>query len=640
MLIAIRERSKGWLAWLVVGAIALAFTATGIYSYFSGPPSSEVAEVDGVPITRDAVERLYQQQRRQLEQMFGGQLDPQIFDDRALRRDALQTLIDQTLLRQYVNKQGFQFSDAALAQFIRSQPYFQVNGQFSAEQYHNLLRSEGLTPQGYEARLRVEQALAQAQQGLYESAFVTETELQRLLELQRQQRELSFLTVPVDAFKAEVQLSDEDVRAYYERNQSLFQQPEQLRLAYLELEPEALAQQVQISDVELRNRYEEVKHTRFTTGGQRHLRHILLTVPAGASEQEEQQTRAQLEQMRQQIVSGEANFEDLAKEYSQDPGAAQNGGDLGQVSRGDLAPEFEQAAFSLQQGEISEPVKTDYGWHLIQAVEVGAEQVQPFAEVKDDLRREMVEQRVGREVAERANRLANLAYEHPDELQTAATELGLDIQQTDWFGRQGEQQGLGASPEVVKAAFSDDVLQAQRNSQLLELGPNHYAVVRLLEHQPAETRPFAEVQDDARAQLEQQRMAALAQEFGAELEKRAAGGAALSELAQDQKVKLEQPGMVGRDAEGVPAAVLQAAFQLPKPAEGATSVGSTRLSDGSYVVVAVSDVQAVAAEDAEAEQEAEAIATRLKELEGERTLRGLMALLRTKGAVKIYEDRL
>lgn len=640
MLIAIRERAKGWLAWLIVGAIALTFTVTGVYSYVSGPPASEVAEVAGVPITRDAVERLYQQQRRQLEQLFGGQLDPRLFDDRQLRREALQNLIDQALLRHYVAKQGFRISDATLAEYIRSQPFFQVDGRFSSEQYHALLRSEGLTPEAFEARLRVEQMLAQAQQGLYESAFVTEPEVKRLLELQWQQRELAYLTVPVTAFADEIEIPDDEVRAYYERNQDLFLRPEQLRLAYLELAPEVLAAEVAIDDDEVRRRYEEIKDVRYRSGGQRQVRHILLTVPAGADAQEDERIRQRLEEMRQQILAGEATFEELAQAHSEDPGAARTGGNLGLVGPGDMVPEFEQAAFALQQGELSEPVRTEFGWHLIEVTAIEPEQVLPFAEVEAELRQELIDQQVARLVMERANRLADLAYEHPDELETAAEALGLEIRQTDWFGREGAEDGFAANPEVVRAAFSEDVLVLQRNSQLLELGPNHYAVVRLLEHQSAEPRPFEEVQAEARQQLERQRMAEQAQALGTELLAKARAGEPLEALAEDGKVQLAQPGFVGRDAEEVPVAVLRTAFQLPKPDEGETSVGSTLLGDGSYVVVVVSGVRTADVDEEQARQEAEQVASQLRVVEGESALRGLMALLRAQGDVKIHEDRL
>src|SRR5690606_13149363 len=200
----------------------------------------------------------------------------------------LQNLIDQALLRHYVAKQGFRISDATLAEYIRSQPVFQVDGRFSSEQYHALLRSEGLTPEAVEARLRVERMRAQAQQGLHEGALVTEAEVKRRLELQWQQRELAYLAVPVTAFADEIEIPDDEVRAYYERNQDLFLRPEQLRLAYLELAPEVLAAEVAIDDDEVRRRYEEIKDVRYRSGGQRQVRHILLTVPAGADAQEDE----------------------------------------------------------------------------------------------------------------------------------------------------------------------------------------------------------------------------------------------------------------------------------------------------------------------------------------------------------------
>lgn len=638
MLIAIRERAKGWAAWLLVGAVVVTLTATGVYSYVSGPPSSEVAEVGGVPITRDAVERAYLQQRQQLEQMFGGQLDPNLFDDRQMRRDALQGLIDEALLQQYVSEQGYRLSDAALANLIRSQPYFQDNGQFSPEQYRVMLRNAGFTPESYEARLRVEQTLAQVQAGLYDSAFVTEPELQRLLQLRRQERELAFLMVPAAAFEKDIQVSDDEVRAYYQDNTQLFQQPEQVQLAYVELTPDALTEQIEISEDELRARYEELKSTRYTTGGQRQVRHILLTLPQDASEQQVAEARQRLEEMRAQIQSRQASFEALAKQNSQDPGSAEQGGDLGWVERGQMVPAFEQAAFSLEQGEISEPVRSEFGLHLIQATEVRPEQVRPFAEVQDELRREMVAERAGRQLAEQANRLANLTYEHPDELETAAKALGLKVQQSDWISRAGSDEGIGAQPQVIQAAFSDEVLRARRNSQVLELGDHHYAVVRVVEHQPAQARPFEEVSDQAREQLVQQRAAAAAQELGAALQEKAEAGEPLAKLAQGDKARLEQPGFVGRNAEQVPVPVLRKAFQLPKPEEGEASIGSVRLADGSYAVLAVTRVREAAGSEDEAQTER--LAQELRAVNGEQALRSLIEMLRQEGKVKIYENRL
>lgn len=638
MLIAIRERAKGWAAWLLVGAVVVTLTATGVYSYVSGPPSSEVAEVGGVPITRDAVERAYLQQRQQLEQMFGGQLDPSLFDERQMRRDALQELIDEALLQQYVNDQGYRLSDAALASIIRSQPYFQDNGQFSPEQYRVMLRNAGFTPESYEARLRVEQTLAQVQAGLYDSAFVTEPELQRLLQLRRQERELSYLLVSAAAFEKDIQVSEDEVRAYYQANIRLFQQPEQVQLAYVELTADSLTDNIDVAEDELQARYEELKGSRYTTGGQRRVRHILLTLPPDAGEQQVAEARQRLEEMRALIQSGEAGFEELAKQNSQDPGSAEQGGDLGWVDRGQMVPAFEQAAFGLGKGELSEPVRSEFGLHLIQVTEARPEQVQPFAEVKDELRQEMVAERAGRQLAEQANRLANLTYEHPDELETAAEALGLEVRQSGWISRAGSEEGIGAQPQVIQAAFSDEVMKFRRNSQVLELGEQHYAVVRVVEHQPAQPRPFEEVSDQARAQLVQQRAAAAAQELGAALQEKAESGEPLAKLAQGDKARLEQPGFVGRSAEQVPAAVLRKAFQLPKPEQGETSLGSVRLADGSYAVLAVTGVrEATGSED---EDQTELLAQELRAVQGEQALRGLIQMLRQEGKVKIHENRL
>lgn len=641
MLIAIRERSKGWVAWVLVGAVVLALGATGIYSYVASPPSNEVAEVSGTPISREMVERAYQQQRRQLEQMFGGQLDPALFDDRQMRLDALQAVIDQTLLRQYADKHGYRLSDAALADYIRQQPYFQEDGQFSPEQYRTLLRSNGMTPEAYESQLRVEQALEQVQQGLYESAFVTAPEVQRLLGLQRQERELSFLLIAADAFEQDVQLTDEDVRAYYDDHLSLFQRPEQVQLEYIEIAPDTLAEQVDISAEEVRSHYEDVKTNRFMVGGERRMRHILLTLSPDASESKVEEARERLLEMRQQIQAGEATFEELAQANSEDPGAESSGGDLGWVDHGLMVPEFEQVAFSLEQGELSEPVRTEYGMHLIEVTDIKPAQVEPFEDVADKLREEMVEERVGRVIAEQAGKLANLAYENPDQLDETAQQLELELQRSDWLSREGSTEGFASHPKVMEAAFSDAVLDTGRNSQLLELGSNAYAVLRVVDHRAAESLPFDEVREQAQEQLQQQRMADAARALGEEVDEKVLAGESLAELAKSDKVQLEQPGFITRQTEDVPSGILRKAFQMRKPKADEPSVDHVLLGDGSYAVVVLTDVrEGVAADTDEAQEESERVMAELKSANGEQSLRNLLAQLREQNDVKVHEDRL
>jgi len=638
MLTAIRERAKGLFAWLIVLAIVVPLVVTGVYSYVSGPQGTEVAIVDGTPISADAVNNAYQQQRQRLQQMFGGQLDPSMFDDRLLRREALERLINETVLRQYVEKHGYRISDATLAEIIYSQEIFHDDGKFSPTQYQTLLKANNLTPRGYEARVRAAEAINQIQAGVQGTDFATKTAISKLLSLQRQEREVAYLTVDADAFRKDTTVSDDEVQAHYKANLNAFQRPEQVRLAYLELGPEQVADQIEIGDDELKARYEQEK-ARFTEEGHRKVRHILLSLGQSAGQDDVAKAREQLLQWREQIMQGKTDFAALAKQHSQDPGSAQAGGDLGEVRRGDMVAEFEQAAFSLEPGQVSEPVRTQYGLHLIQVTEATPDQIKSFDQVKDALRAELADERAGNLIADLSNRLANLAYEHPDTLEPAAKELGLKIQETDWIGAQGGRSGITANSEVLEAAFSDEVLQSRRNSQPLVLDKNRHVVVRVIDHKPAETKPLEEVAGSVREQLLRQKLAARAKELANQLHERVTKGEALDALAQTEGVTVSAPGFVSRNAESVPVQVLQAAFRLQKPVEGQASVGTAELGNGDVAVVKVTAVRDGEAKDG-GEQLAERMGDQLQALNAGAAMDAFIKALREEADVVIREDRL
>lgn len=639
MLTTIRERAKGLIIWFVILAIAIPLVVTGIYSYIAGPQGTEVATVDGVPISAEAVNSAYQQQRARLAQMFGGQLDPSLFDDRLLRREALDRLINETVLRRYVEEQGLRISDATLADIIFAQDVFHEDGRFSRERYLTLLRANGLTPQGYEARVRLAEAIEQLRTGIQGSDFATADEVRQIASLQGQERELAYLTVDAEAFRDQVSVSDEEVRTYYQANSSAFQEPEQVKLAYVELGPEQVASQIEIDDNALKARYEQEK-ARFTEGGERRVRHILLALDAKASQEQVEEARQRLLQWREQVARGEADFAELAKQHSQDPGSAASGGDLGFVRAGDMVPEFEQAAFALEPGQLSEPVRTQYGLHLIQVTERTPEQVTPYEQVREQLRQELVQERSAKLLAELSNRLANLAYEHPDTLEPAVKDLGVELKTNDWVGAQGQQSGIAAEEAVRAAAFSDEVLREGRNSQLLSLSGDRYVVVRVAEHKPAVTKPLEEVAADIGERLRREKQAERAKQLAEELRGRVAAGEALDALAGTQGVTVTNPGFVTRDAEAVPAAVLQEAFRLRKPTEGQASVATVALQNGSVAVLKVSAVREGKVDDEAGKQQAEWIGPQLRSLQGAATMNAFLRALRDEAKVKIREDRL
>jgi peptidyl-prolyl cis-trans isomerase D len=639
MLLAIRDRAKGWLAWVIIVLIAIPFAFFGVYSYLTGGGTPNVAaRVNDVEISVTQVNNAYRQQRQQLEQMFGDRLDPRMFDDRQLRLNAVEELIRETLLTEYVRSRGFRISDSQLAAIIRGQEAFHVDGRFSADRYRQLLSANMMSPEMYEARVRRGQALEQLQGAVFGSAMVTDADVDRLIRIERQQREFAYLTVSLKAFNRPEAVSEEKVVAFYEANPALFQRPEEVRLEYVVLDEAALRQQVDVSEEDVQQRYRELRASRFSQPGEREVRHILLELPDGASREQVQEVRQRLSEMREQIRAGELEFEGVAREHSDDPGSAAQGGDLGVIERGMMVETFEEAAFTLNEGEISQPVRTPFGLHLIQATRVDPPKVQPFETVRDQLREEMVAERVGNRMYEMVEKLGNLSYETPDSLEPAAEALGLEIRRTDWFSRNGAEDGVAADPRVVEAAFSQEVLGQNYNSEPLNLGKQH-AVVRVAEHRPAARLPLDEVADQVRARVAREQAAQRAQELAAELRAKAAEGADLAGLAEQQAVSLTEVEASTRDAAEHPRAVVERAFALARPREGAVSVGEARLQNGDIAVIRLQQVADgdPAAMDAEERQQ---YRLALQQTYGDAAIQNLIASLRADAKVVVYENRL
>lgn len=637
MLQAIRDRTKGWIAYVIVGLIVVPFALFGVYNYLTGGANPTVAEVNGIQITRVQLDRAVNEQRNQLRQMLGERYDPAMFDDSALRRQVLDQMIDQAVLTDFVRSHGFRVSDQSLLGVIRTQPMFQVDGRFSAERYHTLLQQNGIAPEQYEAQLRRRQMLSQLQQAVGASAIVTDAELARFVALRRQQRDLSWLRVSAEALEDQVSVDEKAVAEYYQAHREAFRTPERVRLSYLELDASALAGRAEVDEAALRERYEEVKDTRFVVPAARHVRHLLIAVPEDADEAAVQAARERIAGLRERIV-GAGSFAEVAREHSDDIGTAAAGGDMGFIQRGDTAPDFQEAAFSLDEGEVSEPVRTEFGWHLIQVTEVRPEQIKPFEEVRDEIRSALARERLDNGLAEAANRLANLAYENPNSLQPAAEALGLEVKTTDWIPRGGGSEGLAAESALVEAAFSPEVLEQRLNSRVIELGPGRQVVIRVRDHRAAEAPPLDQVRERVRESLVAERAAALAREKGEALLAKAESGTTLEQLTGTAATSLQSPGWVGRDHQGAPAAVINRAFRLPHPAQGERSLAGLSLPAGDYAVVAVGGVRQGEVADLSGEEK-NRIQQGLRELDARISMQGLLAALRQSADVEVFEDR-
>ncbi|PWG61432.1 SurA N-terminal domain-containing protein [Spiribacter halobius] len=638
MLQAIRDRTRGWIAYVIVALLVIPFALFGMYNYLAeGGGAQTVATVNGEEITRTRLDQAHRQRQAQLREALGDRFDPAMFDDQQLRRETLQQLIDRQLLLGYAQDAGLRVADQDVANALRRQSVFQVDGEFSVERYRSLLSQNNITPEQYEAQLRRDLALEALRDAVVGTAITSDAEIERLVALQRQERRAGWLSVSAAAFEDEVSVDDAAVQEYYEANRDDYRRPEAVRLRYVLLDPQRLAADIEVDEDTLRERYEE-RVAQAERGAPRRIRHILVEVPESADEAAVAEAREEAQALRERIQGGES-FAQVAEDASDDPGSARQGGDLGLVRQGDFVEPFEEAAWSLEEGELSEPVRTEFGWHLIEVTEVRSADVPAFEELRDELRAEVARERAERRLYELGNELETLAFENPDSLQPAAETLGIEVQETDWITPEGGGEGIAAEPAVLEAAFSEERIGERVNSDLLELEGNRYAVIRVADHRDAAVEPLDEVRDRVEAAVREARAADAARERAEALQQRLADGEAFEAVAGEasEGVSAQSPRWIRRDSGEVPAAVREQAFRLA--VAGDEQAAELARLDGGWAVVMVDAVRPGDVSDLGDEERAQLRST-LDRLDGNAAFEALVAALREEADISIREDRL
>ncbi len=624
MLQNIRDNSQGWIAKTIIGIIVALMAFTGIEAIFqaSGNNKQDVAKVNGEAITQTELSQAVDMQRRQLMQQLGKDFDASLLDEKLLRESALKGLIDRKLLLQGAADSKFGFSEAALDQVILQTPEFQVDGKFNAERFDQVIRQLGYNRMQFRQMLTQEMLIGQVRAGIAGSGFVTDAEVLAFARLEKQTRD--FATVNIKSNPAAVKLTDDEVKAYYDQHAKEFMTPDQVVIDYLELKKSSFFDQVSVKDDELQAAYE--KETA-NLAEQRRAAHILIETNDKVTDA---QAKAKIEEIQARLAKGE-KFEALAKEFSQDPGSANNGGDLGFAGPGVYDPDFETALYALKQDQVSAPVRTSFGWHLIKLLGVEAPQVPTFASLKDKLTRELKAQQVEQRFVEATKQLEDAAFEASD-LAQPASDLKLTVHTSAPFGREGGE-GIAANRAVVTAAFSPEVLDEGANSSAIELDPETVIVLRAKEHRKPAQLPLESVATAIRTQMAKERASAAAKAHAEEL---------IASL-RDGKTPLNQPvdgqawkvtEAATRNAEAIDPAVLQALFRMPKPAaKDKPTFTTVTLADGSLVIVRLNGVnEAAAPSDEEKAQYRRFLASRV----GQQDFAAYRKELESKADIKKY----
>lgn len=492
------------------------FGLEGYTSFREG--DNAIAKVAGQTITQQEFDNAQREQMERLRQMFGGQFDPKLLDTPEARQNILDGLIAQRVIAAEAAKNNLSVSDQALQQNILAIPGLTgADGKFDVERYKSLLAAQGMTPAMYEARLRQDLSLQQVSGGVEGTAFAPKTVANRLSDLNDQQREVQEILFKASDFASQVKVTEEMLKAYYEKNAKQFEVPEQVKAEYVVLNDDVVASQITVSDADIKSYYDQ-NASRYTEEEQRRASHILIKADKSASAADKAAAKEKAEKLLEQVRKNPADFAKFAKENSQDPGSAERGGDLDFFGKGMMVKPFEDAAFKLKQGEISDVVESDFGYHIIQLTAVKPATAKTLDEVKGQIAADIKKQLAAKKFAELAEQFNNTVYEQAESLKPVAEKLNLKIETVSGLTRTPNPATAPTAPynnaKFLAALFSDESIKNKRNTEAIEVAPNTLIAGHVIEYKPVARRPFEEVQATVRERVVQEEAAALAKKAG------------------------------------------------------------------------------------------------------------------------------
>ncbi len=576
---AVRNNKR--IAQIILAILIIPFAFFGMDAYFSeSATGNEVAQVGGTGISAYDFDQALREQQDRLRANAGGQVDRALLESAELRRVVLDNLINQRVLALYAAENRLVVTPEQLQATIAGVPAFQDDGRFSLQRYENLVRAQGMTPATFEARLAQDVRVQQIVAAVGDAGFVPETSARRFLDAQLEERRIRELRFAADRLGADATVSDEQIAAYYEANPARFERPARLQAEYLVFDRASIEQKVAVSDDAVRAFYEG-NQERFGVAEERQARHILLTLADNAEQGEVDKVMAEAKAIVETLRQDPDKFADIAREKSQDPGSASRGGDLGFFGRGMMVGAFEDAVFALEKGRISDPVRSEFGVHIVEVTDIKPSSIKALDEVRDEIVAELRGQEAGRRFAELAEQFANTVYEQPDSLAPAAEAIGLEVRTSDWISRESAPEPFN-NERLLNAVFGDEATQKARNTEAIEIGNGTLVSARVKTFEAAKRLPLDEVRSRIVDELrrEQGRKKALEQ-----------GEATLAALGKGESTTVTWGAerTLQRGAPGLPAAAMQAVFSAP--AEPLPAHVGVQATEGDYVIYRIEAVQ-------------------------------------------------
>lgn len=615
MLQHLRDNSRGVISFILIGFLVIIFALTGVEALFNWDTSAnQAAKVNGETITEMDVARAVGMQKQQMLNAYGDQVPAQFLSDEYLRKPAVDNLVQRLILSQAAKNAGMAIGDDYLAQEIAAAPQFKNDaGVFDNNVYQSLLRNMGYTHSTYTKILSEELLINQLQAGVAVSAFSTPTQLDELVALSFQSRDIQYVILPSGKVRDSIELQDSEIQSYYDANQSMFVSEEQIAVDYISLSVQDLMSSVSISEAQVRDQYEQ-NVASFVAAPERQAAHILI-----------ESNDADKVTLVGEKLSGGADFSALAKEFSDDLGSKDQGGDLGFTSGDAFPQEFETALAALKVGEVSAPVKTEAGTHFIKLLAEKNSTAPSFEEQKATIEEQLKRAEAEVSFVAQLEKLRDISY-NAESLAEVAEELGLKVENSGLYER-SKGKGILATPKVTEAAFSDEVLREGNSSDVIEIDSSNVLVLKMTEHKPSQVKALADVKEQIANTLKDQKARILLTEQSNKFIADLNTGVSLAELSTVAGLESKEFKEATRNTAEVDSDVLRHAFSMPKPAAGKPSVGNLMTSSGDMAIVVVQSVSLGSVEKVTPEQK-ETIGAQLASIYGRNDFSGFQKFLK------------
>lgn len=579
MLERIREGSQGTWATVILGLVIFSFVFAGIGSYINSSINSAAATVNGQDISRNDLEKNYQNERARMESQYGEAFSALSSDAAYLqefRNGVLDRLISEKLIDQAALELGLRVSDAQIKQAIVQMQEFQVDGKFDNDRYLVVIRSAGFQPNSFRDYMRTDMVRRQLSEALIGTEFALAGEAKRAYDLQAQTRDLKYLSINSADFAGQVTVSDEEINSYYQANIASFDTEQKVSVAYVELTLNDLLPGINVTEQELQEEF-QASLADFKTEEERRVSHILVEFG-----DDEASAQTKIEDIFTEVKAGK-DFAELARQYSDDTFTAEKGGDIDWFGKGMMDPAFEASAYSLVAlGDVSEVVKSDFGFHLIKLTDVKPETITPFVEVKEQLTQSVKIRKGEAELYALQQRMAEVAFEIPDHLDEVAAVANKPIVTTELFARDAAPAAL-SSAIALNAAFDADIIEQGLNSDVLDLGENRLMVLRVVNNEPERTKDLTEVAQSIKQNLLQEASRNAAREWAQSLLSSLSAGQDISEQLVSKNIVWQEKQNVARTDSELGQNVLTELFKLGESSTQNTAVVDTLTGDVTLV---------------------------------------------------------